>query len=576
VSKIKQQDRFNFFVPLQFEKGSDGNGKYLLKIKGIASSKTEDSDGEVLDPIGFDVDPLLKSGMINWNHQGSKTSAAICGKPTFAKVINNGQDLYLEGVIFNNTEGRSVSELIQVLEDEPDRQLGWSIEGVATERDIFNPKKIKKAKLSGVALTHVPKNKNTFVSILKGEYSEPFINDEELEEEEIEIPEPIKSIFTEAKNKIKNIIFNSKKKTEKAITTQTIAPATPESVDHNPKDITNNQVSNNDKFGKLIKKSDIYISILKSFPESIADINKIYSFVEEVNSKLFKMESNMITEDALQKAFDLLNEASVLVKGRDEKEMKPDNEMKDMKKSDEMEYSDEDMEKAMGTAKVLHKAGMDKDGACDMMKKGGIPLMVAQGAWEKVISETNAVANGGDPMQMAGAMMKGEVFETLKAEPLINIQEEIKKSLDPLTQDLGGVKEAISKGFDGLNTIIKSLQDQNLELKKSNSELCERIEKISGTPMPKKSVTTAKAIERFEKSDDGVKDENCFNITNKQDLDRLADRLLAEIDVQFQKSEKIDQLLEGTINEIEIRGIVPQYAYPRLAAMGIKLQVPSI
>jgi hypothetical protein len=99
---------------------------------------------------------------------------------------------------------------------------------------------------------------------------------------------------------------------EKAIDTAAIAPATPESVEHDPKDISNKKSSN---FGGLLKKSDIYIQIAKSYSHnSIAEQKSIYDLVVRVNSKLFKME-NMISPEALTKAFSLLDEATALVKG---------------------------------------------------------------------------------------------------------------------------------------------------------------------------------------------------------------------------------------------------------------------
>ena len=151
-------NKFNFFVPLQ--KGEEAKGSnYLMKIKGVASSKSVDSDGETLDPSGFDFSDFLKTGMINWNHNSTRSSTAICGKPTAARVINSGKDFYVEGVLFNNAEGRAVADLIKVLANEPDRQLGWSIEGQAIERHPMYPKRITKARISGIALTHCPKNK---------------------------------------------------------------------------------------------------------------------------------------------------------------------------------------------------------------------------------------------------------------------------------------------------------------------------------------------------------------------------------------------------------------------------------
>jgi hypothetical protein len=46
-----------------------------------------------------------------------------------------------------------------------------------------------------------------------------------------------------------------------------------------------------------------------------------------------------------------------------------------------------------------------------------------------------------------------------------------------------------------------------------------------------------------------------------------------EIEVNFiQKGKDVDPLLEGVINHIEVGGVVPEFAYSRLRAMGIILQ----
>ena len=109
MTTTTNSNKFNFFVPLDLEKGSDGKGGTLIKIKGIASSEAEDSDGETLIPAGFDFGPLLKSGFLNWNHQAGKSAKAICGEPTSAKIINNGKDFYIEGFLYPNAQGKEVA-----------------------------------------------------------------------------------------------------------------------------------------------------------------------------------------------------------------------------------------------------------------------------------------------------------------------------------------------------------------------------------------------------------------------------------------------------------------------------------
>jgi hypothetical protein len=94
------------------------------------------------------------------------------------------------------------------------------------ERDSLNPKIIKKAKITGCAITHMPKNSNTFMEIVKGEYEDAcpeyvFDNTEESESlSKSEVFEKIYSDFSgistdEAKELYNKIIKSMKKNSKK-------------------------------------------------------------------------------------------------------------------------------------------------------------------------------------------------------------------------------------------------------------------------------------------------------------------------------------------------------------------------
>jgi len=177
--------RFNFWVPVDIEKSGNGNDR-VMKIKGIASTGDKDSEGEILEPIGFDLTRFKKSGFFNWNHQakGSKDGAkAIIGEPTEAKILP-GQGLYVEGFLYKGHPlAESVYNLAETLETNGSkRKLGFSIEGRALERDPMNPKRITKALITGIAVTHVPVNTNTYLDLVKGEQKDDFV---EYESEEV-------------------------------------------------------------------------------------------------------------------------------------------------------------------------------------------------------------------------------------------------------------------------------------------------------------------------------------------------------------------------------------------------------
>lgn len=171
---MKTEKNFNFWVPLEISKGKDKKGEEVMRIGGIASTGHEDSDEETLETAGFDVKPLLKSGFLNYHHMQKSDPSAIIGEPTKAEITKKG--LYIEGTLYKDSPmAKKVYELAQLLEKSSStRRLGFSIEGKATERDPMNPKRIIKASITGCAVTFSPKNSHTLAEIIKGDVeSEP-------------------------------------------------------------------------------------------------------------------------------------------------------------------------------------------------------------------------------------------------------------------------------------------------------------------------------------------------------------------------------------------------------------------
>lgn len=176
-----KDNNFKFWVPLTIRKAKDKDGKEVMKVGGIASTYDEDSDGEFLDPKGFDLKPLMSTGVINWHHQTKTNPEAIIGEPTKAEIKKQG--LYLESELYADSElAKKVYKLAEVLQaNSSTRRLGFSIEGKALEKDKSNPKIIKRASITGCAITYMPKNPSTFVDIIKGN-----VDYEEVEEVKVE------------------------------------------------------------------------------------------------------------------------------------------------------------------------------------------------------------------------------------------------------------------------------------------------------------------------------------------------------------------------------------------------------
>lgn len=161
-----KNDDFRFYIPIEEDlvKGKDKTGKEVYKFKGLASTDREDSDGEFLEPEGFDLDSF---NFVNYNH--FKEPKYLIGEPTKAKVVP-GKGLMVEGNIWADTEvGSQVIDLMKTLKKNStqNRRLGISVEGKALERSSINPKRVTKAKITAIALCPIPKNGDTWAELIE-------------------------------------------------------------------------------------------------------------------------------------------------------------------------------------------------------------------------------------------------------------------------------------------------------------------------------------------------------------------------------------------------------------------------
>ncbi len=180
-----KDDKFKFFVPIDtIEKAKNKKGEEVMKIRGIASDSKIDEDEEYLDPSGFDLNYFKDSGFLNWNHMAKKNPRYYIGEPTIAKITNDNE-FYVEGDLWSESEmAKDVYNLAQLLEKrrkegKTKKRMGFSIEGKKTEVDPINPKRVRKAQITGLALTIQPKNSGTWAEIMKGNFT-----DEEYEYED--------------------------------------------------------------------------------------------------------------------------------------------------------------------------------------------------------------------------------------------------------------------------------------------------------------------------------------------------------------------------------------------------------
>ena len=261
------ENSFKFWCPIEKaqETIDPTTGEQVMRLGGIASTSDEDADGEFLDPKGFDIKPLMESGMVNWHHQAKGQPATIIGEPTKAEIRPEG--LYIETDLYPSSKiACDVWELANTLEkDSKTRRLGYSIEGKVVKRKSNNKnspdyKKIVKAIITGVAITHQPKNPKTFANIIKGEIDDDMDDDEETKEE--------KSLDTESGKPLKKESLNKKLK--------------------------------NQTFGK----SEVVERLFKDIPGiSIEKAEKIYSLISKISNMKGKIS---VTEEDIQKAYEAL------------------------------------------------------------------------------------------------------------------------------------------------------------------------------------------------------------------------------------------------------------------------------
>lgn len=233
LNSFNEKPDFNFFVPIDFEKGkNEKTGEKVMKIRGIASTADKDSEGEILDPTGFDLSRFLEIGYLNYNHLSKSDPSKVIGEPTAANITRNG-DLYFEGFLYNgHSTAESVYQMAETLErNGSKRKIGLSIEGRALERNPTNPKHITKALLTGLAITMTPVNGATYMEIVKGTQKQDFT---EYEEDMLQKAEDSKYIFEFSCDSKKYGItktFSVEEIIEKDMTTSNTAALTPESLD---------------------------------------------------------------------------------------------------------------------------------------------------------------------------------------------------------------------------------------------------------------------------------------------------------------------------------------------------------
>lgn len=548
---IQTNNRFSFFVPAEIIKGKNKDGKEEMRIKGVCSSIAEDSDGQFLDPNGMDCAPLLKKGFFNWDHQGKKTSAAIVGEPDKAEVVSNGTELYVEGFLYpDSEEAKSIYKLAKVLEkNSPNRRLGFSIEGQVVEKDPLDERKIKKARITGIAITPCPKNPNTLLQLVKGEYSEALMK--------AEYDDDIDKAMEVNQDLTQHDVFPEKK------VKTTTCPSC------NVEFAQGKCTKCGYEVAKLVQKSEIYNLIADHYTTDIVKAKQIYSLIETVNVKMFNMAKDNITMEAIEKSFDFLNKATVLEKSEGEG-------TENLNKGEEVKEEDK-MEKAKTMCKGYQEQGLTKGQMIDELCKAGYTTMEAASACDSCIADASDNKNGGDIKEVTPPIVKSQEDELSKEKILT--AELIKPDETPNL--IKSLTSSLDNKFGALGTILKSQLEQNSllksqidELVKSNTELNERLDTVEQQPNSAKSIRKVQPVEKIQKSEEGEELNNfapgtvVYQLSKAEDRSALAGYLFEEC-ATARNSGKINNQLEKAVGDLEISKSIPTSILPFLKTRGI-------
>jgi len=558
---------FNFFIDdLRIEKAKDNKGNDVMKIGGVASTQDQDSDGEYLDPSGFDVSYFMDHGYINYNHQAKLDPEAVIGEPTSARVTSKG--LEIEATLYpDNPLAQKVYSTTQMLEkSSKNRRMGFSIEGKAMERDLLNPKRIKKAMITGCAVTLNPKNPSTLVNIMKGDYGDElpqydFDNSSSIsksqEDNLVELERDGKRIIIDKSMNIKIMDLESKKddKTEKSLSTVSGAAISKEDVDRETKNIEG--IDKPRKKVKYLSKSEAYNEIFGyiykySTHEDVVEKAKLmYELTESIvrsNNMGTNLENIKVTKEDISKAIELIN----AVPGSESKELETEEIEKSVvskqamakskvMKADEDEgtedgpekmdqkesYDDEEVEKALCDDKEYMK--MKK--ACDDYKKSYKSRMYkGEIAGYPACKDANMESDeNGASLGKEGEFIKKTMGSMGSGSGSLN-----KGLVDELVK---GISSTIEAGQSKNNEILKSLgviaqgtleqteklTGENAELKKSLEDAMGRLQRVEETPIPSRTVQTQSFREKesFAKSHDAARGSNVLH--GKSDRGQIMD-----------------------------------------------------
>jgi len=463
-------EKFKFYTQATIEKAVDKEGKTVMKMGGIASTADEDADGEFLDPNGFVVDDFMSTGLVNWHHGVKNKPKMIVGEPTIAEIRPEG--FYVECLLYPSSEiAREIYETAEILEkDSNTRRLGFSIEGEVIERQSDDEddalyKKIKKANITGLAITHMPKNGKTFAQIIKG-----FVEAEGTEGESSEGDD------SEAEGS--------------GLNTKSGKSIIKESLDKHPKKLVPTSLSiKKSKFEIInLDEDSAYDKIFDTFSDiNIEKAKKVFTLLTIIDQG---MKNGTINEDKLEKAFGAL--------GLEVSEQNPF--LQKAKADDDSDEDDEEEEVDEDSKKVADKIQAENYSDKKKVEKGNSDELEEADDKTEKLEKAKAIAGLGESKGLYLTLSK----EILKAKAQNSIE----------NRALGVLVKAVLDE----NQLLKSQVDNQLEIFNNQSQMIEeqseiikgfmeKFENFGSAPAPRKSIVKGFA-ERFEEKPEQIEKAN--------------------------------------------------------------------
>jgi hypothetical protein len=520
-------DNFNYFVPLDLSKGkANGGGQTPMQemiVGGIASTASIDSDGDSIDPYGYDTSRFLRYGFMNWNHLTKSNPAAAIGQPIKATPTKDG--LYIEAKLYPYSQtAKDVYELAQVLEKSgSDRKVGFSIEGKVLARDPKNPKRITKALLTGCAITLSPKNTDTYMNILKSE-------DVERDAVDTDVNGVTHSVLVDARDGSTRYTVDKSFNILKSLDCATAEPVLKESVEGTR--TATNKLKKPAKKRKL-SKSEVS-TLFAPFISNSDDLEKALCLVEQIN------ENHMnVTKRAVEEAFALLGlpfPQADLTKAEGSDEKAPADVFGDEEKAPELsegEGPEGEEEEEEETTKAPKK-------------KKAAPA--AEETTEKSLDGSELLGSLTDLIKGHGEKLEARILE--------------------MDQNFTKQNEMLEKSLGDNDTLVKALETANSlnsSLEKSLKELANKVESYGKASAGPRSILTKSHVERFEKSTDA--ENNLTNISISGNKTKICDILSKEINWHELNKPENDTLAKA-VERFELTGNLNADAVARLTKLG--------